>query len=158
MKAYTLPGKRLHSAYGFDFLYSNRLTPALVRDALHAWPSDGRSGWPSWAFSNHDAPRAVSRWTDPAHREAFARVSMLLISASLSEPSSRSPQVSTPERPGSLTHRNLLELSDAAELVAEHPVRLEPVRDRLGDDFDGIALLNARCHYNTSGASETIFM
>jgi alpha-glucosidase len=36
-------------------------------------------GWPSWAFSNHDAPRAVSRWFAPAHRAAGARLTMLLL-------------------------------------------------------------------------------
>jgi alpha-glucosidase len=36
-------------------------------------------GWPSWAFSNHDAPRAISRWARPEDRAAFARLAMLLL-------------------------------------------------------------------------------
>jgi len=77
MKAYTLPGKRLHSAYGFDFLYAPKLTPALVRQALLPWTDEDSR--PSWAFSNHDAPRAVSRWAAPEQRAAAARCFMMLL-------------------------------------------------------------------------------
>ncbi|MET0247957.1 MAG: alpha-amylase family glycosyl hydrolase [Sphingomonas sp.] len=78
MHDYTAPG-RLSSAYGFNFLYADRLTPALVRDAIDKWPGGEDEGWPSWAFENHDAPRAVSRWADPLHRAAFARMKQLLL-------------------------------------------------------------------------------
>ncbi len=37
------------------------------------------TGWPSWAFSNHDAPRAVSRWVSAADRVIGAPLSMLLL-------------------------------------------------------------------------------
>ncbi len=76
MRAFTAPG-RLDSAYGFDFLYAETLTPAVVAAALAAWPES--AGWPSWAFENHDAPRAVSRWTSPEHRASFARMKLLLL-------------------------------------------------------------------------------
>jgi alpha-glucosidase len=72
------PG-RFHSAYGFNFLHAERLTPTLVANALGAWPEAEDTGWPSWAFSNHDAPRAPSRWADAADRAAMARVTMLLL-------------------------------------------------------------------------------
>lgn len=78
MKAYTQGGVHLDSAYGFDFLYAPRLTPTLVRDALGAWPDDPDTGWPSWALSNHDAPRWISRWADTRDRDAFARMVWLL--------------------------------------------------------------------------------
>src|SRR3546814_10368590 len=82
MKLFTAGARRLNSAYGFDFLYAERLTPQLVREAAEQWPDAPGVGWPSWAFENHDAPRALSRWTpegvDPA---AFARMKMALLCA-----------------------------------------------------------------------------
>ena len=81
MKLFTAGPGRLDSAYGFDFLYAERLTPQLVAAALAAWPDDGATGWPSWAFENHDAPRALSRWCTPAERDRFARLKVLLLTA-----------------------------------------------------------------------------
>jgi alpha-glucosidase len=79
MKAFTADDRRFNSAYGFDFLYADRLTPALVREAAERWPDAPGVGWPSWAFSNHDAPRAVSRWAPPHARDGYARMAMLLL-------------------------------------------------------------------------------
>ncbi len=86
MKAFTAGEHRLSSAYGFDFLYAPALTPALVADAMTAWPGEpdeqGRAeGWPSWAFENHDAPRAVSRWCEPADMDRHARLKLALLVA-----------------------------------------------------------------------------
>ncbi|MBV8785012.1 MAG: DUF3459 domain-containing protein, partial [Gammaproteobacteria bacterium] len=81
MHAVTEGAHRLHTAYGFNFLTAERLTPDLVRAALLAWPTSGDAGWPSWAFSNHDAPRASSRWADAAHQAACARLALLLLIA-----------------------------------------------------------------------------
>jgi len=82
MKLFTQGPKRLHSAYGFNFLYADRLAPRLIDDTMALWPGAAGEGWPSWAFSNHDAPRVVSRWLragdDPA---ALARLAMLLLVA-----------------------------------------------------------------------------
>ncbi|WP_245968260.1 alpha-glucosidase [Hephaestia caeni] len=80
MVRFTAPG-RLDSAYGFNFLYADKLTPALVRDAMADWPDTPDMGWPSWAFENHDAPRAISRWAAPEQRGAFGRMKMLLLGA-----------------------------------------------------------------------------
>lgn len=79
MHLFTAGETRLNSAYGFNFLYADRLTPALVRDAVAEWPEAPGVGWPSWAFENHDAPRAISRWVAPEHRAAFAALKMLLL-------------------------------------------------------------------------------
>ncbi len=79
MKAFTADNRHFDSAYGFDFLYAPKLTPGLVREALERWPDTPGLGWPSWAFSNHDAPRAISRWAAPEHRDAYARLTMLLL-------------------------------------------------------------------------------
>ena len=68
-----------HTAYGFNFLHADKLTSQLVRKTLEAWPHDAGTGWPSWAFSNHDAPRVVSRWSDPGHHDAVAQLAMLLL-------------------------------------------------------------------------------
>lgn len=78
MHALTAPG-RLDTAYGFRFLYADRLTPDLVRAAMAAWPGEQGEGWPSWAFSNHDAPRAVSRWAEGRPHAAMARLNLLLL-------------------------------------------------------------------------------
>lgn len=78
MKAFTAGEAHFNSAYGFNFLYADRLTPALVREAVEAWPEQPGLGWPSWAFSNHDAPRWISRWAPEDARDAYARIVMLL--------------------------------------------------------------------------------
>jgi alpha-glucosidase len=78
MRALTRPG-RLHSAYGFAFLHAARLTPARVVEAMADWPDRPGVGWPSWAFSNHDAARAVSRWAPAGMREAMARLLLALL-------------------------------------------------------------------------------
>ena len=79
MKRFISGGTLFHTAYGFNFLYADRLTPALVEQAILAWPEGAGTGWPSWAFSNHDAPRAVSRWAAEQDGAAMARLTMLLL-------------------------------------------------------------------------------
>ncbi|QJQ31497.1 DUF3459 domain-containing protein [Sphingomonas lacunae] len=81
MKAYTEGDEHLNSAYGFDFLYADRLTPEVVATALAEWPDAPGMGWPSWAFANHDAPRWISRWAPADARDAFARLILLLFVA-----------------------------------------------------------------------------
>jgi alpha-glucosidase len=78
MKAFTAGDAHFNSAYGFNFLYAEQLTPALVREALEAWPDTDGIGWPSWAFSNHDAPRWISRWAPVSARGVYARMVMML--------------------------------------------------------------------------------
>lgn len=78
MKAFTVGDTHFNSAYGFNFLYADTLTPALVREAVESWPDTPGTGWPSWAFSNHDAPRWLSRWAPAGHTDDYARMVMML--------------------------------------------------------------------------------
>ncbi|MGL6043402.1 MAG: alpha-amylase family glycosyl hydrolase [Sandaracinobacteroides sp.] len=79
MQAFTAGDIHLNSAYSFAFLYAERLSPQIVADALADWPDAPEKGWPSWALTNHDSPRALSRWAAPEHRAAFGRMAMLLL-------------------------------------------------------------------------------
>ncbi|WP_408591536.1 alpha-amylase family glycosyl hydrolase [Novosphingobium sp.] len=81
MKAFTQGETHLNSAYGFDFLYAPAITPALVRDVLAKWPDAPGIGWPSWAFENHDAPRALSRWCAPEQIDSFGRLKAVLFAS-----------------------------------------------------------------------------
>jgi alpha-glucosidase len=78
MKAFTAGKTHFNSAYGFNFLYAEQLTPALVREAVEAWPDKAGIGWPTWAFSNHDAPRWISRWAPGEQRDLYAKMVMML--------------------------------------------------------------------------------
>ncbi len=65
MQDYTAGDRRLHTAYSFGFLGA-RPDAAAVAAQLTPWQNN--DGWPSWAFSNHDAPRVASRWGASAAR------------------------------------------------------------------------------------------
>lgn len=79
MRAFTADDAHLNSAYSFAFLYAENLNPQVVAAALSEWPEQPGLGWPSWALTNHDSPRGLSRWAVPEHRDAFARMAMLLL-------------------------------------------------------------------------------
>ena len=80
MRAFTAGDARLSSAYSFDFLYARRLTAKRVKASQGNWAGPFSEGWPSWAFSNHDAPRCISRWCPPGgDMQAFARLTNALL-------------------------------------------------------------------------------
>ena len=79
MKAFTEGDARLNSAYNFDFLYAPELGAERVMRSANLWDQSEEEGWPSWAFSNHDAPRAVTRWAPGEQRDEMARLYMLLL-------------------------------------------------------------------------------
>jgi alpha-glucosidase len=86
MKAFTAGPSRLQTAYGFDFLYADAMTPLVFANAMANWPSAPNEdapgeGWPSWAFSNHDAPRVASRWSGTRDTDQTARFAMLMLIA-----------------------------------------------------------------------------
>ena len=77
MQAFTAGDERLNSAYGFDFLYAEKLTPELVARALKDWPESSRAGRPG--RSRTTTRRARSRAGSTAASRAFARMKMLLL-------------------------------------------------------------------------------
>ncbi|WP_332676907.1 alpha-amylase family glycosyl hydrolase [Brevundimonas sp.] len=79
MQAFTQGQDHLNSAYGFLYLYAPALGAALVREGAEAWHGRDGQGWPSWTFSNHDAPRAISRWAEGRDLRAYAEMAMLLL-------------------------------------------------------------------------------
>ncbi len=80
MKAFTQGDERLNSAYNFDFLYLENLTAENIRSTQADWPNEtAGEGWPSWAFSNHDAPRAISRWAGDCDLDHYAKLIALLL-------------------------------------------------------------------------------
>jgi len=81
MKAFTEGDNRLNSAYAFDFLYADHLSADLIRQTLAEWPGEPNEGWPSWAFSNHDAPRAVTRWRESCDEARYAKLLAALLAS-----------------------------------------------------------------------------
>lgn len=79
MKSYTADDRRLHSAYSFAFLSAPALTKRLVRDVIGEWSGGPGEGWPSWAFSNHDAPRVASRWRNAAGESVPPALALALL-------------------------------------------------------------------------------
>jgi len=81
MKTFTQGDKRLNTAYGFKFLYAEELTKDLVIQSLNEWNNQGFDEWPSYAFSNHDAPRAISRWAKGRDLGDMARFCAVLLAS-----------------------------------------------------------------------------
>jgi alpha-glucosidase len=77
MRLFTAGSARFCTSYGFDFLSASKLTPALVLDTVASWKES--EGWPSWAFSNHDAPRVVSRWGSSEAQDDWAKLFLALL-------------------------------------------------------------------------------
>ncbi|HWY64101.1 MAG TPA: alpha-amylase family glycosyl hydrolase, partial [Rhizomicrobium sp.] len=77
MRLFTAGRTRFSTSYGFDFLSADKLTPGLVLKTVAAWRE--RDGWPSWAFSNHDAPRVVSRWGSADAQDEWAKLFLALL-------------------------------------------------------------------------------
>ncbi len=69
--------KRLHTAYALGFMRRD-FTPEVFRDAIRELQEEGE-GWITWAFSNHDVVRAVTRWGASAEPMSFARLLMALL-------------------------------------------------------------------------------
>ncbi len=79
MKAFTEGDAHLTTAYNFDFLYADKMTPKVIERSLSAWPGGVEEAFPSWAFSNHDAPRCISRWAGDVDAARAAKLYLLLL-------------------------------------------------------------------------------
>lgn len=75
---YTKGSDRLHMAYTFDLL-SAPLSAAGIREIVDTAGHGPEDGWPSWAFSNHDVQRAVSRLGGGRADAALAKLLMALL-------------------------------------------------------------------------------
>ena len=80
MKQYTQGNTRLNSAYSFEFLSLPNISKSAFVDVVSNWKGDHKEGWPAWAFSNHDAPRVISRWAPDhcTHSRAELYLALLL--------------------------------------------------------------------------------
>jgi alpha-glucosidase len=60
---YTKPGL-LNTTYNTQMMSGahKALTPELIKKPIEDFQARGPDCWPSWAFSNHDVVRAISRW------------------------------------------------------------------------------------------------
>jgi len=72
---YTGAGDLLHTAYNFALL-GERFGSVYIRDTVQEHLEKGPNSWPSWAFSNHDRKRVVSRWS--FNNEPKGRAKLLL--------------------------------------------------------------------------------
>jgi alpha-glucosidase len=68
----------LHTAYNFGFL-GRQYTPAHLASILDEFAREAGRGWPSWAFSNHDVARVVSRWGGESERPDPGRARLFLM-------------------------------------------------------------------------------
>ncbi len=61
---YTDGENGLHTTYNPHMMAGTHknLTADLIKNPLELLAREGGTGWPSWAFSNHDVVRAISRW------------------------------------------------------------------------------------------------
>jgi len=75
---YTQGNQRLHTGYSFPFLMSRKLSKQLITDVVDAWSAV--DAWPSWSFSNHDVPRAVTRF-GVENDERYAKLLIALLTS-----------------------------------------------------------------------------
>lgn len=81
---YTHGVERLHTCYNTHMMSGTHkdLTPEMIFKPIEAYfRHDGtETGWPSWAFSNHDVVRVASRWFEPyKHDPALSKMLIALL-------------------------------------------------------------------------------
>ncbi len=77
MVEYTRGQDRLHTAYSFLLLGPRPRADAIAAMMQDWQQGDAAAAWPSWALSNHDAPRVATRWAQGDARLAQALVALL---------------------------------------------------------------------------------
>ena len=72
-------GKRLHKAYSFEML-EDAFSAGHFRAQIEEFFGGAPGGWPTWAFSNHDVVRHLTRWRKHgAGPEALAKLAGALL-------------------------------------------------------------------------------
>ncbi len=72
-------GDELHLAFNFSFLRAPWSAEAFAREIERFEGLLPPDAWPDNVLSNHDVPRHASRYDDPRHGEARARMAALLL-------------------------------------------------------------------------------
>jgi alpha-glucosidase len=70
---------RLHMGYSFELLVDD-FSAAYIRQTVSRLEAAMVDGWPCWAISNHDVPRAVSRWGGAVDDDFAAQLVALVCS------------------------------------------------------------------------------
>nr|WP_150007048.1 alpha-amylase family glycosyl hydrolase [Iodidimonas nitroreducens] len=77
---YTNGPERLHTAYNFVYLAAKGVPDAaMLSGPLKDWNERAGASWPSWAFSNHDVPRVISRWNSELSDQQRAKLYQALL-------------------------------------------------------------------------------
>jgi alpha-glucosidase len=72
-------GKRLHKCYSFEML-DDRFGAGHFRGQIEEFHRGAPGGWPTWAFSNHDVRRHLTRWKKHGiGREPLAKLAGALL-------------------------------------------------------------------------------
>ncbi len=83
---YTSGGDKLHKCYTFDLLGPD-FSASFFKDEIETFEQGVADGWICWAYSNHDVPRHVTRWTlpggDTAHTAKFALALLVALRGSI---------------------------------------------------------------------------
>lgn len=80
---YTSGNNHLHTAYSFMLISGDRPSASYIRNAVQSVMDLGDDGWPSWAFSNHDVVRVMSRWGNAVGNDPRLAKTLISILCSL---------------------------------------------------------------------------
>ncbi len=78
MADYTRGQDRLHTAYSFEML-GPQFTAGHFRKRIADFFAGAPDGCPTWAFSNHDVIRHVSRWASHGSQDDVARLAAAML-------------------------------------------------------------------------------